>query len=214
MVAHELKFWAGFVKTERFLDGWCGNKPTPELHKEVEEFIQEYATTHGKTMALDVGSGVVSILNGVHSDVDVVATDLLGEFYEVIFDYEQVKLNPPIAVGGEQLSTILLPEERYDVVHCSNALDHCQDPKEVLWQMAACCKRGGYVIIQGFENEGEAERYQGFHQWNITLPDTELYVQGHEDEYYLVAPKLTPYLYLTKEIQNGKRWYIWIANKL
>ena len=60
-IYHELNFWKSFVKTERFLKGWVANIKTPELHQETADFI--LSVPHKKV--LDVGSGVVSILNGL-----------------------------------------------------------------------------------------------------------------------------------------------------
>ena len=59
---HEIDFWREFVKTDRFLQGWCSNTKTPELRQFVYDFIQEYLPENGEV--LDVGSGAVSLLHG------------------------------------------------------------------------------------------------------------------------------------------------------
>ena len=87
----ELDFWKGFVKTERFLNGWVAKRKTPELNEFVAHFIQQ----HDHAKILDCGSGVVSILNGLCDDAELVATDLLAEQYAKIFQiiFYLMKLN-------------------------------------------------------------------------------------------------------------------------
>ena len=98
----ELDFWKGFVKTERFLNGWVAKRKTPELNEFVAHFIQQH--DHGKI--LDCGSGVVSILNGLCDDAELVATDLLAEQYAKIFNYQYHEIDPPLPrtiVTGKQI---------------------------------------------------------------------------------------------------------------
>jgi hypothetical protein len=84
-IAHELTFWKGFVQTKRFLDGWVRDVPTPELRSQVHQFIRQHIKKSSKV--LDVGSGVVSILNGTVSKEHLTAVDPLGDLYKFIFDY-------------------------------------------------------------------------------------------------------------------------------
>ena len=79
-IYHELHFWKGFVKTERFLNGWVAKVKTPELNNEVADFIK--SVSHESV--LDVGSGVCSLLNGL---VNVDTCDPLGDLYSLIFDF-------------------------------------------------------------------------------------------------------------------------------
>jgi len=155
-IAHELKFWKEFVKTPRFLNGWVKNIKTPELHEPVVKYVK------GKKV-LDLGSGVVSILNGTVTDLT--PCDPLGELYECIFDYNKYKLPPPLPIPAEDLNF----KNEFDVVHISNALDHSQNPRKAFEKMIQASKE--YVIVQGFENEAIYENWQGFHQWNMTLDD-------------------------------------------
>lgn len=158
-IAHELKFWKWFVTTPRFLDGWVRKKKTPELNEIVYNFLKQ---NNGKT--LDVGSGVVSILNGTINDLT--ACDPLGELYECIFDYKKYRIEPCLPLTAEELEF----ENEFDIVHISNALDHSQDPKKAFEKLLKATKK--YLIIQGFENEADYENWQGFHQWNMTLGDS------------------------------------------
>ena len=195
-IAHELNFWKGFVKTKRFINGWVSRRKTPELNQVVYDFLQE----NNIKSVLDVGSGACSILNG--SVKILTATDPLGELYECIFDYESHNIKPPKPISGESLIEAF-NENEFDVCHISNALDHCQDPNQVLNNLIHLAKK--YVIVQGFVNEADYENHEGFHQWNIDLYCDELTINGRKvivDGEVMCAEKVI--------FENNKEWIIWI----
>ncbi|HRI24366.1 MAG TPA: methyltransferase domain-containing protein [Ferruginibacter sp.] len=202
----ELQFWERFVKTDRFLTGWVAKGKTPELNAFVAHFIQE----HNHARILDCGSGVVSILNGLCDDAELVATDLLGDEYMNIFDYNSHQIVPPLPHSAESLPYI----DAFDIVHMSNALDHTQRPTDAYMKMVDACKPGGFVIIQGFENEADHERWYGMHQWNIRLIESEkgniLDIKGKTEHFQFAD---TPYVSYNTTFENGKTWYIWVIRK-
>ena len=198
-IYHELAFWQQFVKTDRFLKGWVKKVKTPELNQEVADFI--LSVKHESV--LDVGSGVCSILNGL---VDVTACDPLGDLYKLVFDFERHKLSAPIAVPAEELRF----SNHFDIVHISNALDHCQSPYSALNSLLEAVKDGGYLIVQGFTNEAEHENWQGFHQWNLDLTDSGiLRIKGRDSE---LAALWTPHIFKKFEV-NGREWFYWIVKR-
>jgi SAM-dependent methyltransferase len=211
-IDHELNFWKGFVQTERFLVGWCGHHKTPELRDRVAEFI--LSVPHHKV--LDVGSGVVSILNGTVPKENLTAADPLGDHYKTIFDYASHGIDAPLAYRAEDIPFV----DEFDVVHISNALDHSQEPVAAFAKLLEAVKPGGYLIVQGFENEGKFENWQGFHQWNIELaepyeqadiPYSTLYLtskDGQEQVLSAVAEESHRY-----DLEGGKTWFVWIEKK-
>lgn len=206
---YEIKFWEGFVKTDRFINGWVADIKTPELNQEVADFIKDNIPMHGSI--LDCGSGVVSILNGLlPKNYSLISADLLGEEYETIFDYKVHGLIAPLPVGAEALTF----EDQFDIVHMSNALDHCQDPAVAYGKLLAAVKPGGYLILQGFENEADHEKWQGMHQWNILLTssasDATLSVIGKDGRNFY---KSNPVVANKIELPNGKSWFIFIVKK-
>lgn len=206
-IAHEFAFWQEFVKTPRFLIGWAAKVRTPELHNEVYDFFQE--RQRGNSITLDVGSGVVSILNG--TAYNLTAADPLAELYKCCFDYKKYGIEPCVSWAAEDLPYV----NQFDFVHCSNAIDHCVSPIEAYKKLRRAVKPGGYLIIQGFENEGEYEKYEGFHQWNLSIEHREtteyngpaLRIQSkHGANDYICNPL---YNYV-KQLEGGKTWFIWI----
>lgn len=198
-IEHEVNFWTNFVQTERFLNGWVGNHKTPELSDEVADFI--LSVPHESV--LDVGSGVVSILNGL---VEVTAADPLSDHYRKIFDYEKYKLRPPLKLGVEDLIMV----DAFDIVHISNALDHSQDPVTGYYKLLDAVKPGGYLIVQGFENEGQYEKYQGMHQWNLSIDGDQFVIKDKKGEVERFAGAK---MYKVIKFENGKDWFIWIVQK-
>lgn len=205
-IAHELAFWKGFVQTRRFLEGWVPAIPTPELNPIVADFIREKVPAGASV--LDVGSGVVSILHGLRPDLMLQAADPLGDLYALVFDYKRHKLVPPLAVPAESLLDMHC---LYDLVHCSNALDHTQDPATAYRAMYACVNPGGYLIIQGFTDEAINENWQGFHQWNLRLTDDGRIDISNAEGGNLVGK--VPEYHTTMVLPTGKEWFIYIAKK-
>jgi SAM-dependent methyltransferase len=198
-IYHELSFWKEFVKTDRFLSGWVKKVKTPELNQEVADFI--LSVPH--ETVLDVGSGVCSLLNGL---VKVTACDPLGDLYKLIFDYERHKLTSPLPIPAEKIKF----QNEFDIVHISNALDHCQSPYDALNNLLGAVKEGGYLIVQGFCNEADYENWQGFHQWNLDLTDSGiLTIKNKESQFDTL---LEPHLFKKIDIGN-KQWFYWIEKK-
>ena len=198
-IYHELNFWKGFVKTDRFINGWVSNKKTPELNQFVADFIKNVP----HETVLDIGSGVVSILNGL---VPVTAADPLGDLYKLVFDYPKHKLTAPIPCPAEELPY----NAEFDIVHCSNAIDHTQNPILAYSKMMDAVKPGGYLIIQGFENEGTFENWEGFHQNDISVEANTLCLKNQKGHLAVIDTKPTELHFVEFE---AKRWYIWIKQK-
>jgi SAM-dependent methyltransferase len=212
-IACELKFWKRFVKTERFLHDWLDpHNKTSEMIYSVYEFIKDE-----DGLILDVGSGVSSLLRGsVKNPNQITTVDPLGKLYEIIFDYDKYNIKPPLPYSAEGIN--LHFDLKFDIVHCSNALDHTQDPYEALKSMAMVCNKGGYIIIQGFENEAIYENWEGFHKWNIQLtPYGNLFIEDRDGEYPdVTAQELgCELIQSTKlKLKDGKPWFIWILRKM
>jgi SAM-dependent methyltransferase len=197
--AHEIEFWKGFVKSERFLNNWVFPEQNPEIranHPDVakcfDDFYAQWVAEQGgekevepdhmRPHVLDVGSGALSWIKGLIR-MRLYSCDPLAHEYREIFDYHS---HPnainyiPHKVSAEELSKEY-PENFFDIVHCSNALDHTQNPYKAILEMERVCRPGGMILIQGFENEAIHEDWKGLHQWNIRQCKTHLEVRSKED---------------------------------
>lgn len=201
---HEISFWKQFVKSDRFINGWLPDRKTPELN----DLVYMFLLGQPEAKVLDCGSGVVSILHGTVKPGNLVATDILGKEYSKVFNFFDNGFKPPLAIACEDLPFV----ENYDVVHISNALDHTQDPQAAYNAMYRAVKPGGFLIVQGFVNEGTHEEWQGMHQWNLDATFGNLCIIGK-----IGLPTIldsNPY-FVTKIYHEslGRDWIIWITRK-
>ena len=205
-IEYELNFWKEFVQTPRFLEGWCSNIKTPELHESVYKFIIDKLPAK----VLDCGSGVCSILTGTIPNKDLTVCDLLGDEYAKFFDYNKHNIVQPLPIDCESID--LFFDGVFDIVHISNALDHTQDAVESFYNLLGATKQGGHLIVQGFENEGLYENWQGLHQWNLSLNDKIFVITDNEGEAFEIYadPIVAERIYLpTME----KYWIVYIIQK-
>ena len=203
-VDHELGFWKQFVKSDRFLKGWVPTTRTPELN----DIAYKFFTERPDAKVLDCGSGVVSILHGTVKQENLMAADLLGDEYRDIFDYTRYGIEPPIAVGCEGLKFV----EQFDIVHISNALDHCQQPDLAFWKLYQAVKPGGFLMVQGFVNEGTHENWSGFHNWNLDIDRDRLTITDKTKLSVTLSTK--PYFSTKVHLEIlGRDWLIWVNQK-
>ncbi len=182
-IATELRFWKWFVQQKNFIEGWIpSDRKTPDLRPEIYNYFLGLDNIKNLKV-LDIGSGVISVLNGTFPLKNITTVDPLGALYSIIFDYERYGHTPPISCGGEEIDF----EASFDIVHISNAIDHSQNPSEVFRRMKIACKPEGLIVVQGFVNEAIEENWRGFHQWNFQMKPTGQVVYSGRDmnEIYL-----------------------------
>jgi len=202
---HELAFWRDFVKTDRFLNGWVQNIRTPELNDIAYQFFKERPDAY----VLDCGSGVVSILRGTVREGRLSSADPLAKEYEKLFDYDAHGLTMPLSKACEALNFANL----FDIVHISNAIDHSQQPDLAYSKMMQAVKPGGFLIVQGFVNEGTHEKWQGFHKWNLDI-ENDKYLRITDKTGLSTTLGSNPYFQTRQSVPHmGKEWIIWIAQK-
>ena len=89
---------------------------------------------------LDIGCGICSVLHYVKGRR--VGIDPLADEYEKIYTYPK---DITIIKGvGEKLP---FPKEYFDIVFCSNVLDHVTDPERTLEKVCRVLKTDGYFVL-------------------------------------------------------------------
>jgi SAM-dependent methyltransferase len=92
-------------------------------------------------------------------------------------------LAPPVSpvFGTAEGVAEQFPAGHFDIVMSRNALDHVRDPFKALQAMLTVTKPDGCVVVWGHVNEGEAENYRGYHQWNFCWEDGDFIIwrPGH-----------------------------------
>jgi SAM-dependent methyltransferase len=131
------------------------------------EYFRELIGDKKSISVADIGAGAIPTTGNLWPGVvvTIVASDLLADEYNEMWQADhRVILNP---VTKQDMEHLTYPDNSFDIVHCVNALDHCENPRAAIAEMIRVCRLGGWVYLRHVPNEGEHQRYAGFHQWNI-----------------------------------------------
>jgi len=133
----------------------------------------------------DIGAGSICTVGNKWDGVEVqmYPSDLLADEYNQLWVDAKKKLLIPIE--KQDMEALTYPAGSFDIVHCVNALDHCEHPDQAIKEMIRVCNPGGWVYLRHRQNEGEHQKYAGFHQWNIDLIDGECVFWNAESRFLL-----------------------------
>ena len=133
---------------------------------------------------LDVGAGPATTVGHrfARMRLEVVAVDPLARRYDELLAEAGVK--PPVRtepLEGERLAE-RFGEGRFDIAYSRNALDHAVDPVEIVRQMVAVVRPGGWVVLRHARNEAVHQDYVQLHQWNFDERDGDFFVWRTDSE--------------------------------
>jgi SAM-dependent methyltransferase len=126
--------------------------------------------------ALDIGCGPMSRLGwgAVHGLLSVTGLDPLLEMYLIIScrhghqDLPHALPKHSISLRAESVDL-----DRYagafDLIYTNNALDHTQDPAEVMRRMGRLIRPDGLFIAQVATDEGTRQKWDQLHQFNMRM---------------------------------------------
>ena len=186
-LAEELRFWRVWLTEPRFAkdrDYRLSSRHPFKQH--LLQFLPQGQDTYA---VLDVGSGPVSDfgLGGLDKIINLYMVDpLASEYNALLNELRLCNAVRPINVAGEDL-TKAFPNSFFDLVHCSNALDHSCDPMRVIREMIAVCKPGCWTHLSHVNNVAVIESYHGLHQWNLDIEDGRFVVWNREERHDVVA---------------------------
>jgi SAM-dependent methyltransferase len=126
-----------------------------------------------KIEVLDVGSGPLSMLalGARQGNYGLTCVDpLADEYMALLGKYGHEPPWPLVRCRGEEL-TGNFPDSSFHLVWSSNALDHTQNPREVMRNVSKLLKPDGLAIIQVWECEGSAQNWSGLHQHDFKLSE-------------------------------------------
>lgn len=137
----------------RILDG---NYP-----HEMVDYLKPYVKP-GDTVA-DIGAGPIPLIGNLleGEKIRVVASDLFAKEYATMWEGER----PVIPVEYQNMENLTYKDNTFDVVHCSNALDHTDDAEKAASEMERVCKPGGWIILRHAPDQ--RSRFGGHHFWDI-----------------------------------------------
>ena len=125
---------------------------------------------------LDVGAGPLSTLGTdcVGQPIELFPVDLLAPQYDATL--MKLHLQPRVRTLYAPMEALASHFARsfFDLVHCTNALDHAQDPVRAVEQMVSIVKPRHAVKVISWINESQMENGYGMHQWDMFAD-----AQGH-----------------------------------
>ena len=191
----ERGFWTRWFETKggEWPDDYADRlKPKRKLEPWLQELLVKSVGAidqlkDRKLRILDVGAGPISKIGNHMSEVDleVVAADPLAFIYEELLD--KFGVNPEIRTRfapAEDLSSFFTSSS-FDLVNCTNALDHSFEPLRGIIEMLRVVKVGCPVFLSHNRNEAEVENYEGFHQHNFEVIDGQ-FVMWNKTEHIVV----------------------------
>jgi SAM-dependent methyltransferase len=115
----------------------------------------------------DIGAGAFSLIGHICEGckVTLYPSDIYADQFRFVLD--ELGIVPIAPVEKQDMERLTYEDGFFDVVHCSNALDHCINPRLAIEEMIRVCKPGGYVYLRHGRNEGKREKYRNLHHWNI-----------------------------------------------
>jgi len=131
---YQVQFYEFFKKDKKeVLREWW------EKYRELKR-INKLCKFSTKTKTLDVGCGIISVLHFIKGKK--FAIDPLAEEYKRIYNYpKNIKL---IKADGENIP---FRDKYFDVVFCTNVLDHTNDASLVISEIARVLKDKGLFVL-------------------------------------------------------------------
>jgi hypothetical protein len=168
-IAYELSFWRRWFETKgrEWPEDYRRRLVPQPLAPSLVSLLPRNADHMPRIM--DVGAGPMTLMGMLAEgrQVNVVAVDPLAKLYSRIIDDYGVSPPLPTQFGFAEDLSARFDLASFDVVACTNALDHAIEPVWGILEMLMVTRPCGHVLLSHRRNEAEFERYSGFHQWNF-----------------------------------------------
>jgi len=208
-----------------FWDMWLasGGEPWPEdfqyrtiADAPLQSHITDALSAHVGTdvRALDVGAGPLTYLGKQWAghNLTITAIDPLADEYDTLLTKHRVTPLVRTQKGFAERLVAQFGENRFDLVHARNCIDHSHDPWRAIQEMVAVAKPGGLIYMHHAVNEAETQNFQGFHQWNLFCHDGDLYI-GDQREEINVSQRLDPLARVESQLWHEGSWMINLIRK-
>jgi ubiquinone/menaquinone biosynthesis C-methylase UbiE len=183
----EIRFWREWFPRKGFM--YQGDR---ELIKLFDPMIGDKK----EVKIANLGAGAINLIGNKKEGVEVtiIASDVLGDEYKQI--WEELNIQSPIPIETQDMASLTYEDNSFDIVYCTNALDHCLDPRKAIEEMVRVCKPGGWIYLWHHAHEGKRLGYHGMHKWNLDVTgngDCEFWLRNREKVFLLseVYPRFT-----------------------
>mgnify|MGYP000041107378 CR=1 FL=1 len=133
--AHQKQWAEEFASRENYekvLDYW-------KRYRHLDEIVR-ITTLSRQSRILDVGCDISTVLHYIPGHR--VGLDPLARRYRRVHEYPD-----GISVVSGSAQDIPFPDASFDVVFCTNALDHCASPASAVAEMRRVLKPAGFVVL-------------------------------------------------------------------
>lgn len=153
---------------------------------------------------LDVGAGPLTAIGKKceGKKIIITAVDSLADVYNRML--EKYNIEPIVKtqkIDAERLTDVFT-EDKFDLVIALNAIDHTYNPEEAILQMLKVVKSGSFVFLRHTLDEGEAQDYSGFHQWNFSMSTSGDFLIKSKTETINMTKKYSEICEISCEIVN------------
>ena len=156
--------------------------------------IQTICKITENTRILDVGCGICTVLHCVEGSkfgIDPLADELLK-----IYTYPE-----DISIKKGFGENIPFPDEYFDVVFCSNVLDHTEDPRNTAAEIHRVLKADGYFVLTVEFFKEKVER-DPVHPHSFTKKDV---CSLLEDKFNVIFEKESPFIGLSGYLDGSRQ---------
>lgn len=175
-VSEELQWWWTWtlhLRRNGNLENWANFKNAPFPFERFVAQLDPKATIN----VLNIGCGPRNTMGKVsaHPNLRITPMDPLAEAYNAVMSVLDAPGTGDIVFGAvEILDQLDLP--KYTFISAANCLDHAFNVPKGMIQMASLLDEKGAISLLHWENEAEAQKYLGFHQWNIEIKDNRIHI--------------------------------------
>ena len=159
-----------------------------------------------RTSILDVGCGISTVLHFLPGRR--VGVDPLGDRYKAIYDYPK-----ELDIRRGYAERLPGGDGSFDVVFCSNCIDHTSDPAQGIAEIARVLRPGGHFVLtcEVFD-EDPGVRNAG-HPHGITAEKLRALVAGFEPVAAWDAPWIGLRAYVLGEPATSQREHVLLVRK-
>ena len=179
-IPYEIAFWKGVYfskkRRERLFQWSRYNDEIQLANFDVKQFLSQQENPN----IVDVGCGM-SFCNGNKLNgelLNVCYLDPLASFFNKIINEKKLDL-PKITLGFIEYLSAFVPNKA-SLIIVQNTLDHSNNPLKGILECIESLEIGAVLYLRHKPNEAEAENYRGFHQYNISLENNEMFIWNKE----------------------------------
>lgn len=173
-VVEEIQWWWTWINTLRRqnkLANWAHLREMPF------PFEDDCAAFDAASLrCLNIGCGPRPNLGEATTfDVEVVHMDPLASAYNRLMGFLDAPGGGDVVFGAVEILD-QLETGKFHFIAAKNCLDHAYDVPAGLRQMIDVLEDRGVIALEHYENEAEAQKYLGFHRWNIEIKEGRIHI--------------------------------------